>query len=239
MKRFRLRPLRELADILFPRHCIHCGELLLGDEQHLCTHCWMHLSYTHNAAVIDNDIEQHFLTHHEVVAAMSLLHFRTDCATRDIVHHIKYKGARRLGIIMGRLMGEEIAACGRFDGVGLILPVPLHRIREQQRGYNQSELLCRGIATRWPRPVITGNLIRTVNTESQTHMTFTERSENVKGVFDVRDPDRLKGQHILLVDDVVTTGSTTAACCDALIKAGVAHVSIASLALANASSDTW
>lgn len=233
MKRYRLRPLRELADILFPRHCCHCGELLLGDERHLCTHCWMHLPYTHNAAVAGNETEQHFLTHHEVEAAMSLLYFHPDSATRDIVHDIKYRGARQLGLTMGMLMGEAIAACGRFDSVDLILPVPLHWRRERQRSYNQSELLCRGIAKKWPRPVVTGNLVRTINTESQTHMTAAERAANVEGVFTVRKPDRLRGRHILLVDDVVTTGSTTAACCDALLNAEVTHISIASLAMAS------
>ena len=233
MRRYRLQPLRELADILFPRHCLHCGQLLVGDERFLCTHCWLHLPRTHNAAVSDNETEQHFQAHREVTTAMSLLHFFPDSASRDIIHHIKYRGARKLALSMGKMIGEQLVDSGRFASVDLLVPVPLHPKRERQRGYNQSELLCRGIAQVLQRPVSIGNLVRTVNTESQTHKTAEERKENVNGVFQVRKPEKYRGRHILLVDDVITTGSTTAACCDALRKAGVTHISIASLALAS------
>ena len=233
MKCFRLQPLRELADILFPRHCAHCGQPLVGDERYLCTHCWLQLPYTYNAAVSDNETEQHFQAHREVVAAMSLLHYRPNTASRDIIHNIKYYGARKLALSMGKMIGEHLVDSGRFDSVDLLVPVPLHPRRERHRGYNQSELLCRGIAKVMQRPVSTGNLIRTVNTESQTHKSPDERKENVKGVFRVRKPEKYRQKHILLVDDVVTTGSTTAACCDALREAGVSHISIASLALAS------
>lgn len=233
MKHFRLLPLQELADILFPRHCFHCGQLLVGDERFLCTHCWLHLPYTYNAPVADNETEQHFQSHREVAAAMSLLQFFPDSASRDILHQIKYHGACKLALSMGKMMGEQLVGSGRFASVEMLVPVPLHPRRERHRGYNQSELLCRGIAQVMQRPVSTGNLVRTVNTESQTHKTAEERLENVKGVFVVRKPEKYRNKHILLVDDVITTGSTTAACCDALWEAGVTRISIASLALAS------
>lgn len=233
MKRSRLQPLREIVDLLFPRHCFHCSQLLLGDERYLCTHCWLHLPFTHNAAVVGNETEQHFQAHREVVAAMSLLHYRPDTASRDLLHHIKYYGARKLALTMGMMIGEKLVESGRFASVDLLVPVPLHPRRERHRSYNQSELLCRGIAKVLQRPVSTDNLVRTVNTDSQTHMTAEERKENVKGAFRVRKPELFQQRHILLVDDVITTGSTTAACCDALIAAGVTRISIASLALAS------
>ena len=231
MRAFRLRPLKELTDIIFPRHCVCCGQMLLGDERHLCTSCLMHLPYTCNAAVAGNDTEQHFQAYHDMVAAMSLLYFSHHEDTRRIVHRIKYGGDRRLAVAMGRLMGETLVHSRRFADIDVLIPVPLHRRREQQRGYNQSEMLCRGIALQTGRPVSTGNLVRTVNTASQTHMNIDERAANVHGVFTVRQPAKLAGLHILLVDDVITTGSTTSACCDALYEAGNVTVSVASLAL--------
>lgn len=233
MKRYRLQPLRELADIIFPRHCLHCGELLLGDERYLCTHCWLHLPYTRNAPVANNETEQLFQSHREVIAAMSLLYFHAESPSRDIIHNIKYQGARKLAISMGIIIGEQLADSRRFNTVDLLVPVPLHPQREQHRGYNQSELICRGIAQVLKKPIDSRNLVRTVNTESQTHMTVEERKENVSGVFAVRKPEKYKNKHILLVDDVVTTGSTTAACCDTLKTIEGIRISIASLSLAS------
>lgn len=232
MRPFRLRPFKELIDLIFPRHCCCCGDLLVGDERHLCTHCLLHLPYTHNAVVPENETEQHFQAYPAVAAAYSLLYFRQNSATRQIIHHIKYRGDKRLALAMGRMMGQQLATSGRFDQIDLIVPVPLHRRREQQRGYNQSELLCRGIACALYKPVEIRNLVRIVNTESQTHMSADERAENVRGAFCVRRPDALAGHHILLVDDVITTGSTTAACCNALLTVENIRISVASLALA-------
>lgn len=236
MKHYRLRPLQELVDILFPRHCLHCGQMLIGEERYLCTNCWMHLPYTHHAAVANNETEVLFQAHREIESAMSLLYFSNGTGSRDIIHNIKYKKAQRLAITMGIQIGEQLADSNRFDTIDLLIPVPLHPRRERQRGYNQSELLCRGIAKTLKKPIVTDVLIRTVDTESQTHKSAEERRENVKGVFQVRKSEKIANKHILLVDDVITTGSTTLACCEALIKTGLTHISIASLSLASSQS---
>ena len=132
---------------------------------------------------------------------------------------------------MGRQLGLHLINSGLFDDVDLLIPVPLHRSKERRRGYNQSLLLCEGIAQTFPRPIVSGNLIRTRHTESQTHKTRIERLDNMKGVFALKNPDELKGKHILLIDDVITTGATTEACWMALRSVEGVQISIASLAI--------
>ena len=132
---------------------------------------------------------------------------------------------------MGRQLGLHLNKSGLFDDVDLLMPVPLHRNKERRRGYNQSLLLCEGIIQTFPRPIVSGNLIRTRHTESQTHKTRIERLDNMKGVFALKNPDELKGKHILLIDDVITTGATTEACWMALRSVEGVQISIASLAI--------
>ena len=132
---------------------------------------------------------------------------------------------------MGRQLGLHLNKSVLFDDVDLLMPVPLHRHKERRRGYNQSQLICEGIIQTFPRPIVSGNLIRTRHTDSQTHKTRIERLDNMKGVFALKNPDELKGKHILLIDDVITTGATTEACWMALRSVEGVQISIASLAI--------
>lgn len=228
----RLR-LKELADIIFPRYCCCCHQLLVGDERYLCTECQLEIPYTYNAAEEGNLTEQLFEDIREVVAAMSLLKYETSSLSRNVVHEIKYHGNEHLALAMGRKIGTALRDSRRFDGVEVLIPVPLHKRKERFRGFNQSELLCRGISSITGWPIEVGVLKRVVDTESQTHKSTVERQENVASAFVVRHPDRISGRHVLLVDDVITTGSTTRACITRLIAIPGLQVSVASLALAS------
>ena len=149
---------------------------------------------------------------------------------QSVVHQIKYYGNLRLARQFGHLLGSELVASGRFVDVDCLIPVPLHRRRKWQRGYNQSELLCKAMAEVLHKPVVTGNLIRRRYTTSQTRKNRQDRMDNMKEVFAVRHPERLVDRHILLVDDIITTGATIENCYFALRDIPGLRISIAALA---------
>lgn len=179
-----------------------------------------------------NYLEQRYQGRIPVEAAMALLQFQRGNSTQKILHNIKYYNNQPLATIMGRQMGLMLKESGRFDSVDLLMPVPLHPRKERQRGYNQSLLLCQGIAEVWPKPISHGNLIRHTNTKSQTHKSREERLANMEDVFEMLRPEELKDKHILLIDDVITSGATTEGCCLALLSETRLRISIASLAVA-------
>lgn len=131
----------------------------------------------------------------------------------------------------GRLLGNELKHSGRFNDIDCIIPVPLHFIRRMRRGYNQSEQLSQAVAEVFKCPVLTRNLYRKRYTSTQTHKNRTERRKNMQNVFGIRHPEQLSGKHILLIDDVITTGATTTSCFLALSQIPDLRISIASLAI--------
>lgn len=232
MRSHLTRPFRELFQLLFPTHCCCCDRMLVGDEHDLCLTCLSHLPYTHDEVIPDNSTAQLFWGKFRFSNAMSLLVFQQGNATQKIVHQIKYYNQQHLAIVMGHMMGEALLRTKGFQSVDMLIPVPLHRRKERRRGYNQSELLCRGIAEVFAKDISKGNLIRTKNTESQTHKSPEERRENMKEVFHVKHPQALEGKHLLLIDDVATTGATITSCCHELLKIPGVKISIATLAKA-------
>lgn len=225
--------LRDIAQLFFPPTCCGCGSLLVGDEKYLCGDCLLHLPETIQAALPDNTTEQRLVGYYPFEAAYSHLFFTKKSITQHILHQIKYKGNTQLAIFMGRQMGMALRDSHRFDRIDIIVPVPLHRRRKRRRGYNQSELLTQGIAQVFPHPIMEGNLVRSTHTHTQTNKNRQERLDNMKGVFRILNPKEFEGKHILLVDDVLTTGATTGACADALLRVPGVTISIATLAIAS------
>ncbi len=226
-----MKLLRNLLELFFPRNCCVCGELLVGDEHDICSRCLLNLPEAYNALGEENFVERRLMGRIPIVAVTALLTFKHGNDTQTLLHQIKYQGNERLALTMGRQMGIRLSESKRFDDVDLIIPVPLHPRKERQRGYNQSLLLCQGITQNFPRPIEQNNLIRTQHTSSQTHKNRQQRLENMKGVFTVKEPDRLKGKHLLLIDDVITTGATTEACCLSLLAVEGVRISVAALAV--------
>lgn len=224
--------MRSLLRLFFPRVCAVCGTPLVADEQLLCSRCLLSLPLAIGAKEEDNFIEKRFWGRIPIQAATALLLFHRGNPSQQILHDIKYYGNEPLALFMGRQLGRWIADSHRFDNVDLLLPVPLHRRKERRRGYNQSLLLCRGIAEVFPRPIVTGNLIRQKMTDTQTHKNRQQRLDNMQSVFSVRNPQALGHMHLLLIDDVITTGATTEACYQALKQIEDLQISIASLAVA-------
>jgi ComF family protein len=143
---------------------------------------------------------------------------------------LKYRGSKEIGFYLGKLLGNFLINSSRFSNVDVLVPLPLNQRREKKRGYNQATALCNGIASVWNKPVIDKNVIRKVYTETQTHKGRISRWENMDGIFAVKNPAKLENKHILLIDDVVTTGATLEACGSEILKINGTTLSIATLA---------
>ena len=205
---------------------------MVGEEGGLCVECQLHLPETDYARRAGNATECRLAGRVPFAAAMSLLVFTMGGTAQQVVHNIKYREGRKLARVMGRRMGQALADGGRFASADMLLPVPLHRSKERRREYNQSALLCQGMADVLGLPVETRALRRTVRTATQTHKSREQRATNMQHVFSLRHPQRLAGRHVLLVDDVLTTGATLAACWEALQAAPGLRISVATLAIA-------
>lgn len=224
--------LRNFIELFFPRLCCICSTPLVDEEHDICTRCLLALPEALSAKSDNNFVEKRFIGRIPIEHATALLLFTKDGNAQKILHQIKYHGNERLAVTMGRKLGLHLAASGLFDSVDVLIPVPLHRRKERRRGYNQSLRLCQGIAQTFPRPIVSDNLTRIRHTDTQTHKNRIERLENMKDVFAVRNADALKGKHILLIDDVITTGATTESCCQPLLAIPGLRISIAALAVA-------
>jgi ComF family protein len=223
--------IRNFIELFFPRTCCVCGAPLVGDEAELCIRCLLNLPEALTSLNDNNFVEKRFIGRLPIEHCTALLLYKRGSDAQTILHQIKYYGNEKLAIIMGRQLGLHLKKSGLFNDVDLIMPVPLHRSKERKRGYNQSLRLCQGIVQTFPRPIVIDNLVRIQRTDSQTHKTRLERLDNIKGVFAVKDPEPLKDKHLLLIDDVITTGATTEACWTALKGIEGLRISIAALAV--------
>lgn len=221
-----------LWNLFFPKCCVVCGKPLLQTEEYLCLHCLKGLPRTNMHLQIDNEVEKNFWGKIPVQKASAFLYYTKGGDVRPILYELKYYGNKEIGNLLGRCMAKEILPSGFFRHIDYILPVPLHPKREKERGYNQSEWLAKGISNVTEIPLVTHLLSRSSYSSTQTHKTRIARFENMQGLFQCSDPEMLKGKHILLVDDVLTTGATLVATADALKGTEGLRISILTLALA-------
>jgi ComF family protein len=179
----------------------------------------------------NNPVEKLFWGRIALASAMSELYFSKGSMVQNIIHEFKYRGNKKAGKYFGNLMGKSLLNSTRFN-IDIIVPLPLFERKEKSRGFNQAEILCNGISEILNKPVISKNVIRKIATETQTKKHRLERWKNVDGIFQVKNPDQLEGKHILLVDDVITTGATIDACGSEILKIKDVKLSVASLAIA-------
>jgi len=225
-------PFFYLTELFFPRLCVVCGDKLVEQEQLICLHCLHHIPRTNFHLNVDNPVAQLFYGRVPIEFATSFFYFSKGSKYQTLLHNLKYKGMKELGDEIGKHFGIDLAQSSHFSSVDLICPVPLHPQKEKKRGYNQSWWIASGIARQMQKELLDDNLKRVVATETQTRKTRYERWTNVEGIFDLTNPEAFAGKHILLVDDVVTTGSTLEACAQAIHSKTDARVSIATLAKA-------
>jgi ComF family protein len=223
----------ELLNLIFPKICMLCGHDLLKHETSICRFCIEHLPYTHFHVKPNNKIEQLFWGRIEIERATALLTYTKGGNVQKILKAIKYEGQTELAVKMGEIMGKHFSKSNWLSDIDLIIPVPLHPKKLKERGYNQSELLCKGIANATGLAINTNMLKRIVHTSTQTKKNRYDRFLNIDGVFSLGETEHQVFNHILLVDDVITTGSTLEGCARMLKQIHGARVSIASLAYAD------
>lgn len=220
-----------LLDLLSPRFCCICGQRLSPSEQELCIGCNIALPRTGFAASAeDNPLSRRFWGHVKVERCAALFFYQVRATAKQTVFRFKYKDHPEAAEQFGVMMAREFAEHDFFAGMDCIVPVPLAKDRQRARGYNQSEQLARGISHMTGLPVVARVAQRTAFYGSQTHLNRLDRFSNVAGLFTIRQPQRIVGRHVLVVDDVITTGATTIALAQVLLHAGAARVSIAALA---------
>jgi len=224
--------IQDFFSLLFPDLCNACGVQLVQGEKLICIHCLHDLPYTDFHIYPQNAVARLFWGRVPCHAAMALLYFRKATKVQQLIHRLKYRSQPQLGFLLGSILGQRLLLSETYSGVDLILPVPLHPKKKRSRGYNQSEAIADGIASMLNVPVGTTQLIRPVVTSTQTKKNRYKRFENMQSVFQSADPAQLKGKHILLVDDVITTGATLEACAAVVLKGGPSKLSIAALAFA-------
>jgi ComF family protein len=221
-----------LTELLFPRLCVVCGDKLIEQEHWICLHCLHHIPRTNYHLERDNRVSQLFYGRVEIEFATSFFYFSKGSSYQTLLHNLKYKGMKELGAEIGKHFGIDLLQSPDFSSVDVICPVPLHPLKEKKRGYNQSWWIASGIASQMKKELSDDNLKRITATETQTRKTRFERWQNVEGIFELTNPNAFSGKHILLIDDVVTTGSTLEACAQAILSKTKARVSIATLATA-------
>ena len=222
-----------LVRLFYPKHCVVCGAVLQDGEEAICLKCNMDMPRTGFHLEEGNPVERMFWGKLPVRRASSYLYYRKGSGYARILRVLKYGGRRDVGIVFGRFMGEDLQASGFFQGIDVIVPVPLHPRKRKARGYNQSECIARGLSAVTGIPVDAASVKRLKHTDTQTHKSAYERWENVAGIFELEHPEKFAHMHILLVDDVLTTGATLTACADAFAGTEGVSISILTLALAD------
>lgn len=236
----------DILDFIFPRYCVMCDKRLTTQEKHLCLPCYMHLPRTSYHKVEHSNLEKLFwglkreddstdsaINYNVPIERGTSFFFYTE-STKKILKQLKYYSYPEIGLYMASKFVEELKDddSSFFDDIDVIVPIPLHWIRQMHRGYNQSTYIAQGISKETGIPVCTKAVKRTVNNKSQTLMARNKRHNNVKGIFSLTHPELLEGKHVLVVDDVTTTGSTIASCCNELIKIPNVKISVLTLAYA-------
>ncbi|MEN8156406.1 MAG: phosphoribosyltransferase family protein [Bacteroidota bacterium] len=222
----------DLLMFFFPVHCLVCGKRLSAPREVLCLECEFRLPRTGYTHRIDNPVSQAFWGRVPIEMGTSLFRFEKGSAYQALLHELKYRGNRRAGHYLGKLLGNEIVH-STYASCDLMVPVPLHRKRFRERGYNQSEIIASGISESTGIPVVSNLLMRSIHHHSQTSLGRYERYENVSGNFLIcPDAPDVNGKKILLIDDVVTTGSTLEACSIELLRSFQCLVFIATVSCA-------
>jgi len=222
----------DFISLLFPRLCPGCGDHLLRNEKLICTSCYISIPRTSFHLKSDNPVARLFWGRCLIEKAAAFSFYNRDSRMRKLIHQLKYKGVKEIGFELGRIYAISLKSSGFLDGIDLIIPVPLHPLKERKRGFNQSETISRGIADVSGIRVDVSSLKRIGASDTQTRKSRYGRWSNVEGIFRVEDPEAIQGCHVLLVDDVITTGSTIEACTAELLRAGNTVVSVVALAVA-------
>ncbi|WP_353549073.1 phosphoribosyltransferase family protein [Sediminibacterium sp. KACHI17] len=221
---------RSLLQLVYPHYCLGCGSDHLGLSQQLCSRCIHQLPETGFFGKMNNPVEKAFFGRIRVEQAGALYYFTKHSLVQELMVQLKYRQNKHAGLFLGRMMGYALRSEPRFADIDLLLPLPLNPKKEFKRGYNQAEVICEGIREVWSRPLKTQLLQREKFTDSQTTQNRLSRWQNMEGVFKISASEQLIDKHVLLVDDVITTGATLEACGQTLMSIPNCRLSLAAAA---------
>ncbi|MDR2806296.1 MAG: ComF family protein [Dysgonamonadaceae bacterium] len=223
---------QHLISLVYPPLCIGCSEALITGEKFFCSECFSDWPKTHYHRYKENRAYEQLLTRFPVQKAAAYLYYNKSGLGQKLIAAIKYQGNEALGKWTGDFLARDLLPSGFFDGIDYLVPVPLHKKKQWQRGFNQSEILAEGISAVTGIPVDTRILYRAKANTSQTRKGAFDRWINTQGLFQIRNAGFFQNKHILLIDDVLTTGSTLEACARALLQCENIRISVLTLAVA-------
>lgn len=218
--------------LFYPPLCYACSRPMRGGEHGICTRCSFVLPQTHFHRQQDNRLVEMFWGRAHIQTATALFYYQKGGLVQNLIHRFKYKDMKQIGSFLGHWMGGLLKDAPSYAGLDVIVPVPLHPRRQKQRGFNQSEVLSHAMGAAMGLPVSSEALRRAEATSTQTRKSRFRRWENVSGAFVIHRPGELENKGILLVDDVVTTGSTLEACANVLLSVKGVRVCLAAIAAA-------
>ena len=219
------------CSLFYPELCVICGEPLIENEKHFCFACFLKLPKTNYHLIPENRAIERFSGKVSLEKASSYFYYNKGGIAQKLIAEIKYKGNRNLGKEIGNYLAKDMISSGFFQGIDYMVPVPLHRSKKKKRGFNQAEIIADGIAQATNIPVETNNVVREKANISQTKKGVFDRWKNTRNLFMLKDTELFKNKHILLVDDVLTTGSTLEAVAQSILKSQGVKISILTLAI--------
>jgi ComF family protein len=224
--------LNGLADFTWPNLCLLCEAPLLNGEKHLCIKCIYHLPQTNMDDLTNNKSTERLSGRFAFEKAYAAFKYDKDSKIQKLLELIKYKGEKKMAVHLGQLCAQKALELGLFKDIDCIIPVPLHPKKFKKRGYNQSEMLAIGLNHSLNVPILTDTLMRTKNQQSQTSKNLWDRWKNTQTNFQLSTTAQIEGKHLLLIDDVLTSGSTLEACAKVLLSIPNVKISIFTLAIA-------
>lgn len=216
--------------LFFPHNCIGCGTDNLSDDELLCSRCLYDLPETNFFQSKNNPVEKTFFGRLNIEAAASGFYFTKDSLLQKLMIELKYKNNKDVGYYLGKMIGKMLNESNSFNNVDAIVPLPLNPKKEMKRGYNQAKIICDGIVSAFNKPVLDKAVVRIHFTDTQTRQDRIHRWQNMENVFAVNDIKAIEGKHILLVDDVITTGATLEACGKEILNVPNTRLSVTSVA---------
>ncbi len=221
---------KNLIYLFFPDTCLVCEEVLNNSENNLCINCLHDLPLSYYTNMPDNEVEQSFLGRVSISSATALLLYNKKSKVQKLIYQLKYKNQQQIGFFLGNWLGAEMVLSNRFKNIDYVIPVPLHQKKLKSRGYNQVEKFGKSIAEKLQAEYVNNILLKITSTSSQTKKHRYERFKNVNEIFYLTDLFYFKNKHVLLIDDIITTGATLEACCLELLKTLDIKISIATMA---------
>jgi len=222
-----------IVNLFFPKLCYACSHLLSDNELHICTACRHNLPVTNFHFENNDTVEKVFYGRVKIEHATALLRFKKKGIVQQLLHNLKYRGHETIGTILGEWLGNELKSVEAYNNIDVVIPVPLHKNKQRKRGYNQVAKFAIEIAKALNAEYIDNVLIKTTATKTQVFKTRISRWNNANEIFNITNTNLIEGKHILLVDDIITSGATIEACANMLHKGKNIKISVATIAIAS------